>query len=342
MRFRRAISKILLAGTTVAVVAIVAGAVFQRFQEYRFARRFPPPGDLFSVGSYSLHMVCRGSGSPTVIIAPGGYGGSTTYAAELTDLVSEHVRVCAYDPPGQGWSEEGSDPGAISERFRAFAALLEQADVETPLLLVGESAGAHVVRLATDDPDINVAGLVLIDPAFDDLERERSHWSPAERRRAARLRRLAPVIPILAEVGLHRVLLRAPLEAATTGLPEEVRDLTTQQLLSRKAVRVLVDRSLERADGLPEVREANIPADIPLVVLTARPDGETAYQAEKEAYHRELADQSTRGQHYVIDGAQHAMIGDRPERVAEVIAAVIEDMRAVHQALGTDSLHLTR
>ena len=329
MSLRRTLSRTLLAASAVAATALVSGAGFQRLQEYRYGRLFPPPGRLVSVGGYSLHLVCKGSGTPTVLIALGGYGASTAYAAELVDLLSARTRSCVYDPPGQGWSEAGPDPGATSERYRAFVALLAAVDLDPPLLLVGESSGAHVARVAAADPDVPVDGLVLVDPAFDDLGRERAHWSPEAQRRAARLRRLAPAIPILAEVGLHRFVLRAPVDAAIAGMPEEVRESTLQQLLSRKAVRVLVDRNLKRTDALQRVRDARIPADVPLVVLTARPDVESsgsAYQAAKEAYHSELATRSTYGMHVVVEGAEHAMIGDRPAQVAQTVIAVVEEL----------------
>jgi pimeloyl-ACP methyl ester carboxylesterase len=324
----KTISKIFLAGTILVVLAALAGAALQRWHAYRSARRFPPPGNLVSVGSYSLHLLCRGSGEPTVFIAPGGYGGSTTYAARLIEILSARVRVCAYDPPGQGWSEEGPDAAATPERYRSFAALLAGADVNGQIVLVGESSGAHVVRLAADDPNLPVDGIVLVDPAFDDVERERAQWSAATRQRAARQRRLARAMPILAEFGLHRLLLRGPIAAAIAGLPPEHREMTRQQLLTRSAIRVLVDRNLERENGLLQVREARLPDDMPLVVLTARPQSVSSpYQREKEAYHGELAMLSTRGRHVVLDGAQHAMIGDRPDRVAEAIFTVIEQIR---------------
>ncbi|HSM05167.1 MAG TPA: alpha/beta hydrolase [Longimicrobiales bacterium] len=201
MRVRRSAAGALL----VIGAAAFVGAGWQRLQEWRSIQRFPPPGTLVSVGGYSLHLICEGSGSPTVVVDPGGYGGSTIYAAELVRRLSRRVRTCAYDPPGQGWSEAGPDPGLILERYRAFSSLTASAGLDGPKILVGESAGAHVVRLAAADPDLQVDGLVLVDPAFDDLERERAHRSPEDRERAERVRPFARVLPILSQFGLHRL-----------------------------------------------------------------------------------------------------------------------------------------
>lgn len=221
------------------------------------------------VGGYSLHLWCRGSGSPTVVIDPGGYGGTALHAADLVETLAQRWRTCAFDPPGQGWSEAGPTPGAIPERYRAFESLMEISSIDEPFILVAESSGAHVARLFTAAHPERVRGLVLVDPAFDDLERERSNWSADERQRAARMRRLAPFVPVLARFGLHRPLLSPTLSAPLAEVPAELRPLVREQLLSRKSVTVLVERALLRESGLAEVRGTSLPRDLPLIVLTA-------------------------------------------------------------------------
>src|SRR4051794_30271735 len=62
------------------------------------------PGQLIDVGGHSLHLSCRGSGSPTVIIEPGA-GGSSSDLAWITPVVARDTRVCVYDRAGRGFSE---------------------------------------------------------------------------------------------------------------------------------------------------------------------------------------------------------------------------------------------
>jgi hypothetical protein len=195
------------------------------------------------------------------------------------------------------------------------------------LVLVAESSGAHVARLFTAAHPSRVRALVLVDPSFDDLDRQRRQWSSEERQRAARLRKLAHIVPALSQVGLHRPLLGPRIADALETYPEELRSLVREQLLSRKSVAVLVQRALDREAGLAAVREASLPRRLPLVVLTAEirdPQDPTPYETEKLAYHRELSERSERGRHVVLADTPHAVIGDRPRRVAEAVLAMIE------------------
>lgn len=305
--------------------------MYQRRQEHRIRSQFSPPGTFVSVDGYSLHLYCVGSGTPTIVIDPGGYGGTALYAGDLMKALEGRTRVCAFDPLGQGWSDSGPEPGSILERFRAFRALVANSGIDGLLILVAESSGAHVARLFTAAYHSRVEGLILVDPAFDDLERERKHWSDAQRERAARLRKLAHIMPALSQVGLHRLLLRSTIDEATKRFPSELRPLVREQLLSRKSVAVLVERGLNRESGLAEVRNARLPPRLPLVVLTggigavANP---TLYQAEKLAYHRDLAELSERGLHVIVQDAPHAVIGDKPQRVAQAVETVLEMIRA--------------
>lgn len=331
LRIRGAIRKLL--GRTLVGVALIGllvalgGAVYQQWREHRIQAEFEPPGTLIEVGGYSLHLWCQGNDSRTVMIVLGGYGGTTSYAAPLSNEMAKSHRVCVFDPPGQGWSEAGPEAGRVPERFRAFQALIANSGIASPLVLVGESSGAHVVRLFAASHPSRVAGLVLIDPAFDDLDRERRHWTPAALERAARLRKLAHVMPALSQLGLHRLILGPALADIAEDRRPELRRLMREQALSRRSVSTLVDSSLHRKSGLSAVRETVLSSDLPLLVLTAggtEAKSGTSYYREKVAYHRELSRLSTRGKHIVVEGASHAMIGDRPEQVAGAVHSVLE------------------
>ena len=52
-----------------AVVALaLIGAAYQAIATVTDSRNHPPPGQLVDVGGYSLHIYCRGTGTPTVIL----------------------------------------------------------------------------------------------------------------------------------------------------------------------------------------------------------------------------------------------------------------------------------
>jgi uncharacterized protein (TIGR03435 family) len=124
-----------------------------------------PPGKLVDLGGYRVHLYCTGSGSPTVMIAGGGY----SFDWQLVqDEVSKFTRVCTYDPAGTAWSDPGPGPDCTS-RVDEIHTLLTKADVRGPFVLVGLSVGALVARLYANTHPAEVAGMVIVDHAFIDI-----------------------------------------------------------------------------------------------------------------------------------------------------------------------------
>jgi hypothetical protein len=123
---------------------------------------FPMPGQLIDVGGHSLHLNCRGSGSPTVILEPGA-GGISSTLAWITPAVARDTRVCVYDRAGRGWSEPADGPQDGAQIANDLHTLLERAHVPGPYVMAGHSfGGLYVLAFAARYPD-EVAGLVLLD-----------------------------------------------------------------------------------------------------------------------------------------------------------------------------------
>jgi probable HAF family extracellular repeat protein len=124
------------------------------------------------IGGRSLFMTCAGAGSPTVILEAGGPGRPSTAWAEVLPEVARTTRVCSYDRAGLGQS----DPAPEGERTAQDSVndlrdLIEQAPIDCPCVLVGESWGGIIVRLYASQYASDVAGLVLVDsppPGFID------------------------------------------------------------------------------------------------------------------------------------------------------------------------------
>ena len=65
------------------------------------ANAYPIPGQLIDVGRHSLHLHCTGSGSPTVVLEPGGGEMSSSFGW-IAPAVARQTRVCVYDRAGHG------------------------------------------------------------------------------------------------------------------------------------------------------------------------------------------------------------------------------------------------
>ena len=125
-------------------------------------RQNPVPGTFFSVGGYQMHIVCTGSGSPTVVMEAAA---SASWLAwrRVQPQLSQRTRVCSYDRAGHGWSVARPGPRDADHVVRELHDLLNQAGVERPLVLVGHSAGGLYVREYARRFPAEVAGVALLD-----------------------------------------------------------------------------------------------------------------------------------------------------------------------------------
>jgi pimeloyl-ACP methyl ester carboxylesterase len=117
----------------------------------------------------SLYRICRGDGSPTVILESGD-GGDSFQWQRVMPGIGEVTTVCAYDRGGLGRSSPVSGCRHLEDLTGDLAQLLEAADIPGPYVLVGTSGGGYIsVGFAAERPD-DVAGIVLLDTsrAFPD------------------------------------------------------------------------------------------------------------------------------------------------------------------------------
>ncbi len=157
MRSVRTLLVVLLLRVTLAPVPARAG-------------RHPglPPGDrLVDVGSYRLHLVCVGTGRPTVILEAGAGDDHSTWDG-VQPPVATVTRVCSYDRAGEGTSDPGPLPRTSRQVVHALHTLLVRAGIGGPYVLVGHSMGGLYMRLYAYTYPHAVVGMVLVDSAHED------------------------------------------------------------------------------------------------------------------------------------------------------------------------------
>jgi len=129
-----------------ALLLGLAGITYQAACTARDARRFPPPGRLVNVDGHRLHAYCTGEGSPTVILEA-GWSDCWLNWHLVQPEVAKFTRVCSYDRAGMGWSDAGPYPRTSGQIVREMHALLSNAGIPGPYVLVGHSFGGFNVRL---------------------------------------------------------------------------------------------------------------------------------------------------------------------------------------------------
>ena len=115
---------------------------------------------MFEVQGSRLHLIDSGSDAPAVIFESGISASCLNWTGVRTE-VSEFSRACAYDRAGLGWSERASTPRVTTQIVEELRALLAEAKIPSPFVLVGHSFGGLLVEAyAIRYPD-EVAGLIL-------------------------------------------------------------------------------------------------------------------------------------------------------------------------------------
>jgi hypothetical protein len=151
-RLRRWTKRVLLGLAGLVVFVLLAGVIYQfvatKIDAYRW---YPPPDEVVDVGGSSMHLHCTGeAGRAPTVVMDSGAGGIGMDWGPVQPGVAKFARVCSYDRAGMGWSEPGDQP-RTSQRFaEELHALLNDAGVEGPYVLVGWSRRREKARQRGD------------------------------------------------------------------------------------------------------------------------------------------------------------------------------------------------
>ena len=144
---------------SIRIILIITTTIYQAIACYLENQKLPP-GKLFDVGGYHLHLYTVGETNPTIILDH-SLGGIEGYF--LLEKLAKFGRVCIYDRAGYGWSEHSFHPRTSSQIVEELDTLLTQAEIQPPYILVGDSFGSYNVRLYAHRFPEKVMGMVLTD-----------------------------------------------------------------------------------------------------------------------------------------------------------------------------------
>lgn len=312
----------LVFATLLVFAAASVGAAARQVTTEPFAEANPVPGTTVSVQGHDLHIDCRGQGSPTVVLFS-GLGEFSASWARIVDATAPTTRVCAYDRPGQGWSDDLDQPQDAVTAAKDLHALLAAAGETGPFVLAGHSIGGpYALTYAHQYPD-ETAGMVLLDSTSPHQFTAIASYPGTY----AMLRRIYGVAPTLARLGLGSLLAGSHLPADAAG---PVDDMNASPRAGRNA--------RDEVSVLPQVfaqaQELTTLADRPLVVLTS---ADTARNTDgwAQAQNR-LADLSSDVVRRVVDASHQGMVEDPAGASAsvEAITSVVEASRS-HTPLAT-------
>jgi len=148
------------------VIALVAGSFYQTTASASDLKKYPPPGSLYDVGDYRLHLFCTGEGNPTVILEAGAGNPSIGWSLVQSE-VEGFTRVCSYDRAGFGWSDPSTSHLTREQVANDLHKLLQVASVPGPYILAGHSAGGEYIRAYAREYPSEVLGMAFVDSSHE-------------------------------------------------------------------------------------------------------------------------------------------------------------------------------
>jgi len=304
-------------------------------------------------GNRRIHLVCMGSGTPTVVLSAGRGDWSVTWS-RVQPMVATITRVCAWDRPGFGFSSPSTATQNVDTTTTDLEAALVRAAIPGPYVLVGHSLGGYESLIFADRHRSGVTGMVLVDPGIPDQFARYARTAPAFVKEGE-----AALIQQVASVRQCAQVVRAGGLTAASAEATRCRRMIIRPAFSNALAGALLqwwqDPSLfeTRASHLentdlgsrPAVNPARNYGSMPLVVLSAprqvelppglTPERQALLRAEAQAAladdskgHEELAALSSIGVRRLVPDVGHFIQSDNPDVVIEAIAAVVEAARS--------------
>jgi pimeloyl-ACP methyl ester carboxylesterase len=310
--------------------------------------RYENPGILAKIpNGQTIHIKCMGAGSPTVILSA-GLGDWSAAWRKVQPQIAKTTRVCAWDRPGYGFSSGTTQPQTVANTTAALVAALKVAHVRGPYVAVGHSLGGYETLLFKDQNPRAVVGMVLVDPSIPDQHSRLAKLAPAFTATLDHFMagNVAVYDRCLAGLKSGKLKLGSPDPDGCLSYPPDYPPELTKALATRDTnpLRFTASRSLTEnfeADAELVVRAHRNYGDMPLIVLTATKDQKlppnvpapsedqmTAFHAEWQRGHDQIAALSSRGVNRRVPNSTHYIQYDQPEAVIDAVNEVVRMARS--------------
>lgn len=286
----------------------------------------------------ALNLRCEGNGAQTVLLEAGSHADTTTWF-KLQPLLAASAKVCSYDRAGYGFSDEGPLPRTLEAEVADLHALIQHANLRTPLVLVGHSRGSSIARLYAQRYPADIHGLVLVDPPAQDIASVAPEWARQEEQMNAQ--RFAFIRECEAGAEKHQLASPPPALARCVAGSNPLADAKVNAAIASYKYKPAFWRTLrsELEDnaavyGRPVSPKETLGA-LPVIVLTASDtyadapaDVRQKLEAARNKTQAAILATTTHGEHVVVDHASHDIQLDRPEAVASAVTALLKQTTA--------------
>jgi pimeloyl-ACP methyl ester carboxylesterase len=316
----------------VVLAAIVAfSGAYNLLVSAVLQHRYPPPGNIYSINAYAMHVYCTGSSAPTVVVEE-GLGDDFITWQRVQPEVAGFTRICTYDRAGLGWSDDRPEPHDAKHIAQQLHALLQAAGENGPIVLVGASVGGFYARQFVSDFPQLVVGMVFSDSSVPDQDRHipGGGWTPEEARQT---HHDAMWDLINQSTGWAR--LRGQCKGEVEKGLDAWRDVARAEACRPTYARSGLAEWDEFWHSADQAAEARCCANIPLVIVSRDPDwrkpGWDAQTIAAQPIWNKLQESlkalSPQSRRIIARGSGHHVNIDRPDVVVAAIRQVVDDVR---------------
>ena len=333
-RLRLWLKRALLGVAGLIILAVCTGSIWEAISWRNTVANYPPPGKMVDVGGHRMHILCSGTGSPTVVLEAGLDVGGIIGWSLVQDSIALTTRTCAYNRAGIVWSEPSSGPHNAVTVAADLHALLAAAGEKPPYVMVGHSLGGPYIMTYTKYHGGDVAGLVFVDASHPDQVKRMAAVLGKSPEESLRWFNLAAKLSWTGVVRLAAGSVKLP------KLPPE-RVAAMQGYLPRSLGQELLEAA-SIDSTFAEAGTFRTLGDRPVVVLTSMapmdsaamktlkitPEKAKEFKEEWRKMHDEEASWSSRSRHELVYDATHYIQIDRPDVVIRAVREVVDSVRA--------------
>lgn len=308
---------------------LVLGIAYQIFKSREDTIRFPPPGKLVKVEGNLMHIHYNGSQGPTVVL-DAGMGGTSLGWTLVQNRLALFTGVCSFDRAGYAWSEASKKERTSENLTKELHALLKEAQIPPPYLLVGHSfGGANALLFAHAYPK-EVLGVILVDAVHEDyfeklpFQKSNNFFN--------RLLETPQAKILLTATGIQRYLGPSNLiKEMFLPLPEVARNAYLAQMNKISYHQTVAREFADFEKSLAQLRKAHVQLEnTPLTVITAGKSlSPPAFNQAWLSMQQDHLLKSSYSRHLFAEKSDHMI----PHHQPQIIVEAVKDMLAIHDPL---------
>ena len=283
------------------VLVLIIGTIKQWGYDSNVEKEYQPTGKIVDIGNNQVHYDNFGQGEITFVLIAGLGETMHTWSA-IKDELAKRGRVFMFDRSGLGHSEEGILPRSVDNIAQELHAVLENANIPGPYLLIGHSAGGFSARYFAKKYPKDILGLLVIDPYQEMGKEEFGEWPLGYKATNWSLRNMAwSGIPFYLLPNPPHPIYKTSKAIKTFGLEAFAEDTSLSQF-----AKVDIEKS-----------------QLPFYILTAeKPKNKNNALTQK--WNQEISEKYTHeiNKHVIIKSGHHIHI-ERPQAVLEELDELI-------------------